>query len=99
MKAVFPDAKVIVHLDQGNDRRRYDRMFGLLEANGGKYDMIGMSLYPYWVQEGGDKRGWLEITEDCIANVDYVTKRYGKPGDDMRDWRALEQRRAVQSYD
>ena len=79
VKAVFPDAKVIVHLDQGNDRRRYDRMFGLLEANGGKYDMIGMSLYPYWVQDGGDKRGWLEITEDCIANVDYVTKRYGKP--------------------
>lgn len=57
VKAVFPEAKVIVHLDAGNDRWRYDRMFGLLEANGGKYDMIGMSLYPYWAEEQGQPGG------------------------------------------
>ena len=79
VKAVFPEAKVIVHLDQGNDRKRYDRMFDILEANGGKYDMIGMSLYPYWVQQDGDTRGWEEIADACIANVDYLKEKYHKP--------------------
>lgn len=72
VKAVFPEAKVIVHLDAGNDRWRYDRMFGLLEDNGGKYDMIGMSLYPYWAEEQGQPGGWKKIVDDCVANISYL---------------------------
>lgn len=79
VKAVFPEAKVIVHLDAGNDRWRYDRMFGLLEANGGKYDMIGMSLYPYWAEEQGQPGGWKKIVDDCVANISYLKERYGRP--------------------
>lgn len=78
VKAVFPEAKVIVHLDAGNDRWRYDRMFGLLEANGGKYDMIGMSLYPYWAEEQGQPGGWKKIVDDCVANISYLKERYGR---------------------
>ena len=73
VKAVFPEAKVIVHLDAGNDRWRYDRMFGLLEANGGKYDMIGMSLYPYGRQvmicEIGMPHDKAELCRDLIARM------------------------------
>ena len=36
----------------------YDRMFDALERNGGKYDMIGMSVYPYWAEQNGET-GWL----------------------------------------
>lgn len=79
VKAVFPEAKVIVHLDAGNDRWRYDRMFGLLEDNGGKYDMIGMSLYPYWAEEQGQPGGWKKIVDDCVANISYLKERYGRP--------------------
>lgn len=78
VKAVFPEAKVIVHLDAGNDRWRYDRMFGLLEDNGGKYDMIGMSLYPYWAEEQGQPGGWKKIVDDCVANISYLKERYGR---------------------
>lgn len=72
VKAVFPNALVIVHLDKGNDQWRYDRIFGALKANGGKYDMIGMSFYP-------DADSWKSTTDDLIANISYVTATYGKP--------------------
>ena len=72
VKKVFPDAKVIVHLDRGNDLWRYDHIFGILEQNGGKYDMIGMSLYPEPVD-------WQKDTDDMIANIKTLHERYGKP--------------------
>lgn len=78
-KAVFPEVICIVHLDSGNDAWRYDRMFDLLEANGGKYDMIGMSLYPWWAEEQGAAGGWRKVAESCIANVQRLKEKYGKP--------------------
>lgn len=72
VKAVFPNASVIVHLDKGNDQWRYDRIFGALKANGGKYDMIGMSVYP-------EPDSWEITVNDLIANIGHVTSTYGKP--------------------
>ena len=46
VKAVFPKAQVIVHLDQGNKKDTYTWFFDLLKKHNGKFDMIGMSLYP-----------------------------------------------------
>ena len=46
VKAIFPDAKVIVHVDCGNELWLYTNLFDKLKAQGGKYDMRGMSLYP-----------------------------------------------------
>lgn len=79
VKALIPDAKVIVHLDGGHDRQRYERMFDILEANGGKYDMIGMSLYPFWAQQEGIEGGWEKVSDDCISNIAYLKRKYNKP--------------------
>ena len=46
VKEVYPEAKVIVHLDQGNNASLYNRIFGYLHENNAKWDIIGMSLYP-----------------------------------------------------
>lgn len=78
-KAVFPDIKVIVHLDSGNKQSIYDRMFDALNANGGKYDMIGMSVYPYWAEQQGVTGGWRQVAKDCIANINHLKSKYGKP--------------------
>lgn len=78
-KAVFPEVICIVHLDSGDNAWRYDRMFDLLEANGGKYDMIGMSLYPWWAEENGTEGGWQKVAQDCIDNVVRLKEKYGKP--------------------
>ncbi len=79
VKEVFPEAKVIVHLDGGNNQWAYDRMFDALEANGGKYDMIGMSLYPYWAEQQGETGGWMKVADDCIANINHLKQKYNKP--------------------
>ena len=50
VKEVFADAIVIVHLDNGYDKDLYTWFFDELKKNGGRWDMIGMSIYPYWTK-------------------------------------------------
>lgn len=80
VKSVYPDAKVIVHLDGGHDNGLYTRLFSVLKANGGKYDMIGMSLYPCWWNDEASSFGtdWKPNTDACIENISKVHKAYGK---------------------
>ncbi|MGN0188012.1 MAG: arabinogalactan endo-beta-1,4-galactanase [Candidatus Cryptobacteroides sp.] len=79
-KAVYPDCKVIVHLDGGHDISLYDRLFPVLNANGGKYDIIGMSLYPCWWNDETSSFGteWKDRTDQCIANIRTLASKYGK---------------------
>lgn len=68
-KAVFPDAKVIVHLHGGQDNNLYRWLFDGLKANDGKWDIIGMSLYP-------GENDWQEQNNSCIANIKDMIARY-----------------------
>lgn len=77
VKSVYPDAQVIIHLDGGCDSKRYNFIFDGLRQYGAKWDMIGMSLYPYWDREAG-----METAEDgslshCIDNINALYKKYG----------------------
>jgi len=49
VKAVDSTIQVIVHLSNGNDDAMFRWMFDGLKNNGAKWDIIGMSVYPYWV--------------------------------------------------
>lgn len=76
VKSVFPNAVVIVHLDNGYDNSLYTWFFDELKRNGGKWDMIGMSLYPYWTMlEHKDYTADRTIT-DCIDNIKKVSAKY-----------------------
>lgn len=76
VKSVFADAIVIVHLDNGYDNGLYTWFFDELKKNGGKWDMIGMSIYPYWTMlEHKDYTAGKTII-DCIANIKDVSKKY-----------------------
>ncbi len=70
VKAVFPQAKVIVHLQSGNDNSLFRWLFDGLKNNGGKWDVIGMSLYP-----AADT--WQSMNDACIANAKDMISRYG----------------------
>lgn len=78
-KLIFPETLCIIHLDGGNNQWAYDRMFNIMESEGGKYDMIGMSLYPYWAEENGEPGGWKKIAEDCVSNINHLKAKYKKP--------------------
>lgn len=72
-KSVFPEAKVIVHVDNGNDSDRFTWLFDILKTRGVRYDMIGMSLYPWPASD------WRKYADDCIANALGLKARYAKP--------------------
>lgn len=77
-KAVFPKCITLVHLDNGYDQAMYDWNLGILEKYGVDYDMVGMSLYPYWAAQEGGRNDADGVIEDCAANVKHVYKRFGK---------------------
>ncbi len=72
VKTVFPDAKVIVHIDQGENYDNYKWIFDILKSYNASYDVIGMSLYP------DDADSPDTAVADCISTIGKVVSRYGK---------------------
>jgi len=77
VKSVFPDTKVIVHLDNGFDDVLYNKNLDIIKNGGGKWDIIGMSLYPYWSIESGMEPTAQKTIVDCMRNIRNLYKKYG----------------------
>ena len=71
VKAVFPAAKVIVHVSNGWDNALFRWMFDGLQLNAAKYDVIGMSLYP-------TAANWASVNTQCLINMNDMVARYSK---------------------
>lgn len=76
VKKVFPKAIVIVHLDNGSNNKLYNDNLDILKNNGAKWDMIGMSLYPYWAKKSDPTISAEKTITDCISNINNVSKKY-----------------------
>ena len=76
VKAISPETKVIVHLPNGHDSGLYRWFFDLVNKNGGKYDIIGMSLYPE--SDTWPVQTLEEQVDKCMANINDMKARYGK---------------------
>lgn len=77
IKAVSPTSKVILHVDRGNDNGRFRWWFDAAKANGAKYDVIGMSYYPYWLDKTNPPDYTASIG-DLGDNLKDMQARYGK---------------------
>lgn len=75
VKAVFPNAKVIVHINNGFSNSLFRWIFDGLKTNGAKYDVIGMSLYPAWYTTAND---WQNCNIACLSNMNDMVSRYAK---------------------
>jgi arabinogalactan endo-1,4-beta-galactosidase len=71
VKSVFASTKVIVHLSNGYDDNLFRWLFDGLKNNGGKWDVIGMSLYP-------NSTNWSALNSQCLANMNDMVARYSK---------------------
>lgn len=71
VKAIYPNAKVIVHIHNGWDNNLFRWIFDGLKNNGAKWDVVGMSLYP-------SKDNWSQMTDQCISNIRDMISRYNK---------------------
>lgn len=76
-KKVYPGVPTIIHLDGGCDPKRYNFIFDGLRQYHVHWDMIGMSVYPYW-----DQKANLQTTDEgtltaCISNINALCDKYG----------------------
>ena len=72
-KAVDTTIKVIIHIDEGNNNSKFRWFFDNAKANNVKYDVIGMSYYPYWI-----KSDYTATIADLGNNLNDMVSRYGK---------------------
>lgn len=74
VKAIDPRIKVIIHLHGGNNNGMFRGFFDPMEKHGVKYDIIGLSFYPFW-----DKKPYLQTIDDLGNNLNDMAARYRKP--------------------
>ncbi|QMU27750.1 glycoside hydrolase family 53 protein [Adhaeribacter radiodurans] len=75
IKAVSPSSKVILHLDQGNNNKRFRNWFDNAKVHGAKFDVIGLSYYTYWLPGNPD---YTFSIDDLGNNMNDMVARYGK---------------------
>ncbi|MBN2394793.1 MAG: arabinogalactan endo-1,4-beta-galactosidase [Anaerolineae bacterium] len=68
VKDAGSSAKIMLHLDKGGDNELYRWWFDNIIAEGGEFDIIGLSFYGYW---HGD-------LSDLSANLADLAQRYHK---------------------
>ena len=71
VKSVFPSTKVVVHIDRGQLQSLSKQLFDAMLPYGGKFDVLGFSLYP----AAGN---WRKQNKDCLKNMQWVVDHYGK---------------------
>jgi arabinogalactan endo-1,4-beta-galactosidase len=82
-RAVYPKARIVVHLANGYDNSAFRWFFDNLRAAGVDWDVIAMSHYP-------PAAGWPERNALLDANMRDMIARYGKPvmvAETGMDWR------------
>jgi arabinogalactan endo-1,4-beta-galactosidase len=72
-KAIDPTIKVIIHIDQGNNNSRFRWFFDNARTNNVKYDVIGLSYYPYWLNSD-----YTVTIADLQNNLNDMVTRYNK---------------------
>lgn len=75
IKTVSPQTKVILHVDRGNDNKRFRTWFDNATSHGAKFDIIGLSYYPYWLDGRPD---YTLSINDLGNNLTDIAARYGK---------------------
>lgn len=69
VKTVFPDSKVVLHLDAGGDNERCRRWFTEAVRHDVPFDVIGLSYYPIW-------HGAMQA---LAANMADLSQRFERP--------------------
>jgi arabinogalactan endo-1,4-beta-galactosidase len=72
-KAIDPKIKVVIHIDQGNNNSRFRWFFDNARNNNVKYDVIGLSYYPYWLNSN-----YTMTIADLQNNLNDMVTRYNK---------------------
>lgn len=70
VKSVFPNAKTIVHIQNGQDKSLATWLFGILKKYNADYDICGFSLYPEKNNYQQYLKSCSEVMKMCIDTFD-----------------------------
>jgi len=68
VRSVSPDSKIMIHIDQGGKKSVSKWFFGRLNKYNVKYDIVGLSYYPWW-------HGTID---DLKKNMNYIAAELQK---------------------
>jgi arabinogalactan endo-1,4-beta-galactosidase len=86
VKAVSPDSKIMIHIDQGGKKSVSQWFFGHLNKYDVKYDIVGLSYYPWWHGTIDDLKENLNyIASDLKKDVVVVEAAYAHKKDKWFD--------------
>lgn len=78
VKEIYENAYVILHTSNSWNAGTLTWFYDLMRTGGADYDIIGLSLYPsYW--ENGAYPDWKAKTEKAVNNFKMLHERYSKP--------------------
>ena len=78
VKEIYPSATVILHISNAGNLDTLTWFYDLVGTSGAKYDIIGLSLYPsYW--QNGSYPDWKPTTSAAVSNFKVLHDRYSKP--------------------
>ena len=78
VKVVYPQAQVILHLDNAWNLGTLNWFLALMKGRSLDYDILGLSLYPsYW--ESGAYPDWTPKVQQFVSNLPILYQNYGKP--------------------
>lgn len=79
-KSVYPDVKVIMHIDNGWDEQLTNWYFNLMSIGKAEYDIIGLSLYPSsWDDRTKSYPDWSTKVKQLVSNAAKLDKSFSKP--------------------
>lgn len=70
VKSVYPDTKVIAHVDRAQEYNHLEWLYGILADNGATFDVMGLSLYP-------EKNNYVSYVAQTEANMKKLIQKFG----------------------
>lgn len=99
VKKVSPSTKVVLHIDQGNNTVRLSNWFDHAVANKTRFDVVGLSYYPYWLPGNPD---YTLSIKDLAVSMNLMYTKYKKEvmvvevgGEDFKTDNTFEMLKAV----
>ena len=77
-RKVYPSVKVVLHRSNGHETAGFTWLLDTMKYQKLDYDIIGMSLYPTWWENGG-WNDWRSVAQTCMSNISEFARKYGKP--------------------
>lgn len=75
VKEIYPQAEVIIHIDNGWDTGRAAWWFDNFTQNGGKVDVIGLSYYPFFTPS----KDWRTESPKVSTTMEQLVARFDRP--------------------